>query len=285
VKISAEQLNKHLGLIVIVVAGLVFLAIGLLFAGRVDAARSEFKASQAELKTRQSEIWRLAKIELGQLEISLAQSKLRFLGAERQTIFIKEVTELAKSYDVSIVSISPGNRVEAGGEDELSAIFDRVPLEMKLEGLYGDVGAFLSGLSELEYGIVRIKRVEMVKHASKEQQVSCNVSADLLAKKVSIKNILQESIARDAPVERSAGLSRFNGVERNPFTLVVKAGASELALEGIIYDPKAPLVLIGGEVKRVGDRVGDSEVAEILPDSVLFYQGSSKRELRVRLER
>lgn len=77
-----------------------------------------------------------------------------------------------------------------------------------------------------------------------------------------------------------------SGNRRDPFIPLVGANAvtanmgfdkDALPIEGIIYDPKeGSYALIGGEIYREGDRVGNAIVMQILPKKILLLQESKE---------
>lgn len=72
---------------------------------------------------------------------------------------------------------------------------------------------------------------------------------------------------------------------RDPFSgKVYSGGASgpiDLELQGISWDEKKPQALIGGEIVKEGDTLGNSKVIKINKDSVLLNDGTKDLELKL----
>lgn len=66
---------------------------------------------------------------------------------------------------------------------------------------------------------------------------------------------------------------------RDPFALKAEeaiAGATELILNGIIWDDKRPYAIINGEIVGKGDKMGEITIMEIRKDSVIIDTGAEK---------
>ena len=138
----------------------------------------------------------------------------------------------------------------------------------------------------LEHGIIKVDRFRLEKLQNDSTRLMLSLESSLYVKKVQDQDILAEPISSTVPMERQAGKSRFNAFERNPFTkaLIAAIGTAEsqVNLEGIIYDPAEPMILINGETKGIGDIVHHMKIIEIQPDSVLFEKGSEQVRMRLR---
>ena len=63
------------------------------------------------------------------------------------------------------------------------------------------------------------------------------------------------------------------------------AAASDLKIEGIIYDPpQGSLVLINGEFFKPGEKFGDATVISIFQDHVIFSQTDEEKTIWIREE-
>ena len=265
--------------------GVVCLFLFIFLAKQSDTARENFYKVRKELELYRSGIWRLEKLDLEELNRRLARTTARFPSSEIFATAIGEITELANDYKVSITSITPGQKTEAHHDkDEILSKLERIPVEMRAKGSYESLGTFLSQLSNLEHGVLRIERFRLEKDAADLEYLMLTVAVSVYVKKAPNHEILKEQISVTSPLERRAGQSRFSEITRNPFTKKPVARAqphAELNLEGIIYDPAAPLVLIDGETKAVGDRIKDMKIIEIQPDSVLLEKGNKRIRMRL----
>lgn len=84
-----------------------------------------------------------------------------------------------------------------------------------------------------------------------------------------------------APAERKSKRSNYTAWGRNPFTPGGAASKTALVLNGIMWDEKKPLAIIGSEVLGVGGKIGEYAVTEIKKDSVILNNGTGDLELRL----
>lgn len=284
---SFLRLAVLLGISAVSVFGFIFLA------NRSDAAKQDLSRAQKELELYQAGIWRLKQMDRGDLSRQLAELKARFPSAENLTAFIKGLTDLARSHDLAIVSIVPSEK--ASFQEEKSGVLsglNRVPIEMRLGGTYKGLAAFLSQLSDLKQGVIKAERFRLGKGETSSGNLALSLTVSVCVNKTSGEDILKGPISSASPLQRRGGKSRVKEIARDPFQKAVEAAAvaqptiktGTIGLEGIIYDPAAPLVLIHGETKGVGDLVGEMKILEILPDSVLFQRGREQVRVRLREE-
>lgn len=66
----------------------------------------------------------------------------------------------------------------------------------------------------------------------------------------------------------------------SPARAFVESKNEEVVLQGILWDPRAPTVILNNCVMGVGDRTGRWEVREIRKDQVILSDGVSTRTLR-----
>ena len=84
-----------------------------------------------------------------------------------------------------------------------------------------------------------------------------------------------------APVEFDWGADPFEktpGFQQIDPALAATAGI-QMKLEAVIYDPKEPMAVVGGQPVGVGDEIGDKKVAVIGPNYVILEGQGSKLEL------
>ncbi|OGX04616.1 MAG: hypothetical protein A3G87_08235 [Omnitrophica bacterium RIFCSPLOWO2_12_FULL_50_11] len=277
-------LNRHyIPLTVTGVIGVLSLALTILLALRVDRAKDEFAQVEKQLARYRSEVWHLEKINRSQLNEKLTKERLRFPAGENAAVLIGEVNEAAKRHGVTIVSMNPKQKVpHLEEEKEVLSSLDRVPIDMTVTGTYEALAMFLSEFDHLEHGLVRVEKFSLAPTKPNEPELNLTLTAELFVKKESEQDVFASEAKLKAPVERIAHKSRSPEVGRNPFVGKDIRPVIPLAIEGIIYDPEAPMVLVDGDVKKVGDRVHDAVIVEILPDSVLFQR--DQEQIRVRLQ-
>ncbi len=285
--IAVRFSKRFIPLIVLFGLSIFFVFLFSFLAKRSDVARTKFYKAQKELELYRTGIWHLEKLNPDELNHQLERMEGRFPSTENLAVLIEELTHVANNYNLSISSITPSEKVEAREENNtVLESLSRVPVEIRLDGNYEDLGSFLSQLSTLEHGVIRVEHFRMEKVQNDPTRLSLSLEASLYVKKSSDQNILVEPISSNVPLERQAGRSRFNAIDRNPFTRALVASVptaeAQINLEGIIYDPAEPLVLINGETKRIGDLVHHMKIIDIQPDSVLFEKGSEQVRMRLR---
>lgn len=278
--------QRFLSLVLIVVFGIVSVVLFVFFARRSDAARADFYQVQRELDQYRSGIWRLQKLDPKQLEWQLASMNARFPSAEQMSVLIGEITELAKEFDISITSITPSEKVETREESSgLLARLSRIPIEMRLHGKYEQIARFLSQLSALDHGVMRVERFHVEKESAEDSSpLLLSLTGSVFVRRTADQEILKEELPATSLLERQAGRSRFAKIERNPFTKAAVQAEVEvpITLQGILYDPVQPIALINGETKGIGEVVGGMKVLEIHPDHVVFDKQGEKIKMRLR---
>lgn len=93
----------------------------------------------------------------------------------------------------------------------------------------------------------------------------------------------QQGAAGDVvAVKRRAKRSRFKVWNRNPFVSgSTGAAATELALNGIIWNKVKPKAMIGDAIVVKGDVVGGNRVVDIQPNKVILNDGTKEFELKM----
>ncbi|MFA5038510.1 MAG: hypothetical protein WC732_02385 [Candidatus Omnitrophota bacterium] len=83
--------------------------------------------------------------------------------------------------------------------------------------------------------------------------------------------------------------------KRDPFVPLVSAAGylinlepeeeSALRLEGIMYDPRGEsMAIINGELRKVGEKVGDAVISRIEPAKIVVIKDNQKVEMELRRE-
>ena len=278
--------RRFLSIGMIAIFGIISAAFFIFLARRSDAARADFYQAQHELDLSRKGIWHLEKLDPKQLDWELMSMNARFPSSEQLGVLIGELTDLAKTSDISITSITPSEKVEI--QDESSgflSVLSRVPIEMRLRGKYERIAIFLSQLGALNHGVMKIEHFRLEKEGAEDtSSLLLSLVASVFVRKSPDQKILNEGISMTFPLERQAGQSRFAKIERNPFTkaVVQTEVESPVTLQGIIYDSAQPIALVNGETKSVGEVVNGMKIIEIHPDSVVFEKEGKKIKIRLR---
>ena len=84
------------------------------------------------------------------------------------------------------------------------------------------------------------------------------------------------------PLGRRHKRSQHKVWKRNPFSSGQSSStASELNLNGIIWNKVRPKAMIGDAIVAKGDTVGENKVIDILPDRVILNDGTKDFELQM----
>ena len=252
-------------------------------ASRVDQAREEFYDVQKKLELYRAEIWDMGTLDREQLQIERAQLNARFSNPDDLAPLIGELTELAKTLEISLDSLVP-REVQEGIQDLglKSVPLDRVPIELKVKGTYQALSGFMKSLTELHSGVVYIEDFKLNRGEKAEGPLTCSINVYVFIRKSPDQDVLSGSFEVEEAKQGEKVQSRFSDIQRDPFQRVQRFSVREFRLEGIIYDPAAPLALIDGEVKQVGDRVQGAVIREIKPDSVVFEKGTQRVNVRLK---
>ncbi len=269
---------------IVIVLGVSCLFLFIFLAHQSDQARADFYHLQNELESYRKSIWHLEKLDPQQLEWQLVKMNTRFLSPDQLGTLIGELTELAKTCNISITSISPSEKVESrSSENKLLSRLSRIPIEMKLRGRYEHIAEFLSRLNSLENGIMEVDRFSLESEKPDDSSLILSLVASVYVKNSAEQKILEEEVA-EAPFERLAEKSRFQKIERDPFTKTVIQVKTEIpiTLQGILYDSKQPIALVNGEARGVGEIVNDMKIIEINSDNVVLEKDGQKTKLQLR---
>ncbi len=275
---------RYFSIGLILVCGVLATSLFLFLAKKSDTARKNFYKIQEDLESYRKGIWRLQKMDPKQLEWQLASINSRFVTADQLGIVIGELTELAKTSDISIKSISPSEKEEVhDSTDPVLSLLDRVSIEINLVGKYEKLAQFLTQLSSLQNAVMRVERFRLSKEEEASGSLQLSVAAWVYVRKSTNQKIFEAEIAK-APMERKAGKSQYSSIDRDPFTKApIRTGkAAPAALQGILYDSQKPLALVNGETKGIGEMVNDMKIVEINPDGIVLEKDGQKTKMQLR---
>lgn len=288
--VKVEQLKKFIPLAILVFVGVLSVIGFLMLAKNLDFVRNQFYEVQKELELYRSGVWRLNRMDFDQLNQELAALHERFPSSEKIGAIIGELSEKAKEHQIEIEAITPGQKtqiqeVKSGSLDPL----ETVPVQMQLNGTYENIAAFLASFDDLKSNVATVQNFQLASGGQKQDSgMKVPVTASLFVKKNQKKDLFKEPVAEERPAARQAGKSRLESFGQNPFVKSVpiaqKASGVDINLEGIIYDPKEPIVLINGEARRTGDEVGNTKIVSIFPDHVVFERNGQQFEQRLSSE-
>lgn len=278
---SKKQIISFSALLVFSVA---CVSIFSLFAKRLDEAKFGYFNLQKELELERIGIWHLEKLDRKALDRELEMLQARFPSHDNLATLIGEITELAKKHKMTVASLVPREIAEIQEEkkEKLEAL-SRIPMELRLAGSFVDFAGFLADLSTLPHGIITVDQYRLEKQSGESTLLNLTLTLSVYARKTKEENILEQKFSLDMPIQRKAGMSRSKGIARDPFNQKIVPVEEEavINLEGIIYDPVQPIVLIGGETRKVGDVVAGMTIAEIHPEYVVFKKDGEQTVVRL----
>ena len=251
---------------------------------QLNIANQNFLMRRENVKVYREAIWKLKDINIEILNQERGTVNKRFPSADKLSLVIKELSGKAKDSNIKLSAITPAEKADVPeSEKPLLSEFNRVRLNMKLEGSYENLAVFLTHISHLESGIIKtdnFRLEQVVSTVANSSDLELSLEADLYVRKTIDQDLFRDVVIDESLLkDMNAGVSRYEKYLRNPFVEEVVEAAPTIAVEGIIYDPAQPIVLINGDMKHVGDQIGDAKILEIRPDRVLFERGDEKFEI------
>lgn len=246
---------------------------------RIENARVRFYESQEQLAFRRGEIWRLTKVDYAELEKQLIEEMVRYPLPEQINMLLGEIADAAKVMNISLNSIAPRELVtDTEGAGRYEARFNRVPIDMRVQGCYEELARFIFQLKRLQHGVLRVDQFEMSQAGSGGALLNMALSAKWYVKKHADEPVLDSTLVAESMKVGESRRSRFDAYGRNPFQKAVKSDRG-IYVQGIIFDPPSLLALVNGELRRIGDRVGNMSIVEIKSESVIFSQDGKRIEI------
>lgn len=284
---SIKKIKIPIPILIIGFLGLMCLGIFVWMVKNVEAAKQEYYSAREMLQLYRNEIWHLQNIDREKLDHRLQEELKRFPSANEITDVADQISEFGKLSGVKLSLISPKEPQAANSDDPVTAMFLHVPIDVQLSGSYENIAHFLSSLKMLSKGVLTVDHFEMTPTVAGKSDISLALTLNAYVKKTSDQQILTEkSIAVSTVHEPSK--SRASTIQRNPFLQADEKSGFAVSVEGIIYDPKNPMVLIAGDVKRLGDQVDGLTIVEIRRDAVILAvndKSGRKIELKPGLRR
>ncbi len=275
--------KKWASLVIIIPVGLMCITVILVIVFRLGKAQKNYFSLRKDLKISREAIWNIRNVEIQRLNQEIILTYNRFPAADKLLLVIKEISETAKNDNVKMVSISPGQQTDVEDTDKpLLSGLNRIQINMRLEGPYENLASFLTHLSRLDSGVIKINSFRFDKMSASASNLTAALEANVYVRKTNDQDLFQTALEGELAPAKSQGVSRFQAYLRNPFSeeaIVSKVSQAALSLEGIIYDPAEPIALINGEARRIGDQVGDVKILDIQRNRVLFQRGSEEFEL------
>jgi len=253
-------------------------------AAKVDTAKRLYNEGRTELDLHRSEIWSFGGRNRVQIGKELAALRARFDSSQNLSVLVGEMTETVRRLDLTVTQIAPREKTSCGsGEDTLLSHFDCIPMELSLTGPYEKLGRFLSALGWLERGVVSVQRVRLNQAGTGQDLLNLSLLAHIYVRKEGKMEAVEEKDLQELLSAGEPRRSRFHRFGETPFLERPEPGSKKLVnLEGIIFDAKAPLALIDGEVKKVGDTVNGMQIVEIKPDRIALEGGGERLSVELR---
>ncbi len=277
--------KKITSLAVIIGVGVVCVVSVLIATHRLGTAKKEYASLYQKLQDYRETIWKVKDVQIVEVDQELRRLNQRFSTQDQLSLMIKEISDTARTYNVKVKGITPAEKGNVGeSEPELASFLNRIRLDMRLEGSFANLAAFLTDLGALNNGLIRTSNFRLLKSASGSSDLDLILQAYLYIRSQPDQDLLKEiSLSPSSFTIPQTAVSRFQDYHRNPFVqeIIVGPQKAQLSLEGIIYDPAQPIALINGEAKKVGDQVDNAKILEIHRSYVVLQRENEQIEIRL----
>ncbi len=178
---------------------------------------------------------------------------------------LTELTQQAKN--LKLVSI----RQKIESNDEYSKIF----MELKFNAHYKSTVNFIRAIETISpFLVIEELEISEPKGSPLIGGIPTRIVLSSLLGDISTAEMLKAKKAKEAlPIPRDIFASKAR-----PVSEIHKV---DLTLEGITYNLDSPTAIINGEVARVGSKIGNFSVKEILPDKVILTNGIQDHHLEI----
>ncbi len=277
---DAREFAPTKKIVLIVGAGLVAIVFLFVLVFREETVKQQYYSAQDRLRLYRSDVWHIGKLDETTLQKQLEDQISRFPAKEELASLIQELNDVGKQNNITIDALSPK---DSAGVEDLAKTggveLEKMPFDMRVHGTFQDLSNFVSTLTHLDHGILKIERFDLNPKEAKSQDLGLQLQCMVYLKKAKNVSLFsrEEKDVETRPLMPKTR-SRFNDIGRNPFSLVDQKQKSKTSLEGIIYDPVKPLAVIGGDIKRLGDQVDGATILEIKQNSVLFEKEGKRFE-------
>jgi Tfp pilus assembly protein PilO len=280
--INLENLKPYRKLTIMVITAVVGLSTVLFFARRVDGAKIQFQLTRQLIDEYRSVVWQLGTINQRSLDRDFSALKKRFSARENISFLIGELTDLAHRHDLEVNSIKPQTgQIEGKADSGVLSVLDRFPIEASVEGEYENLALFLNNLSRLDNGVLEVMQFSLRLTEGHSKRLDLSFTVRAYTRNSSGEDIFQKGLSQWTERKMLTYKSRFDAVGRNPFIRVERLRDQAFVIEGILFDENAPVVLMNGEFKSVGDVINGATILEIQQSAVVI--GKGKEKIRVRL--
>lgn len=158
-----------------------------------------------------------------------------------------------------------------------------IPIEIALRSGFENAVDFMDGLASLRNGVLGIEHFEMASSQADGELISVRLFSHLYVKRSADEQIFHSELKPKMQISSVRSSSRFKDYGRNVFSKS-KQERSLFNVQGIIFDPKNPLVLINGELKHTGEEINGFRVVNIFQDMVVLEGNGKRREFRIKTE-
>lgn len=219
-------------------------------AAKLEEARTQDKAQQKEFSDLQK--------NYGDTVKKIASYEERIPSADSMTLLLGEITRRSEGLSMDFESIRQNIDREKEG-------YLKLKLDMKFAGPYSSVVNYLNRIENIsDYLTVSSVGISQTKEGTPHSKISMELSMLLLEKGIDLT--VKEKEPPPAPLV----------LKLDPFTskrVENKDKSKDFKLSGITQAGKDSTAIINDEVVRVGAKLGEWQVIQILPDAVVLSNG------------
>ena len=278
-----DQTNRALSLGIILGIGIAALSILLVMTSRVEGARQQFYTLQDQLRLFRTEVWHIEKLDEATLAKEFEGQIKRFAVKDELGSLIQELGHIAERTGVTVDALHPK---DSSGVENFSKVgvmsLEKIPIEMQVHGTFGALANFTSSLAHLDLGLIKAERFQIDSKDETAGDLKLVLTGILYLKKSKDDTFFtggKETLSFEGAKPKPR--SRFQDMGRNPFSTATQSEKAGIVVEGVIYDPAAPLAIISGRVHAVGDQINGVKILEIKRGSVVFEKNGVRSEVSI----
>ncbi|MCD6093549.1 MAG: type 4a pilus biogenesis protein PilO [Candidatus Omnitrophica bacterium] len=199
------------------------------------------------------------KVEFKKMEEHIKEMERTLPGRGQTTQFLKELTREASGLNIELTSIR--QKVERYGD------YSRLFVELKFNASYGDIVNYIRNLESIS-PYLAVEKMEVSEPKKMEEKSTVQLALSVLLGEA----YLPESF-KAPPEGPPVKVSRDIFISSRGPVSSAKIQVSELKLMGVTWRGERSTAIINNEVVRVGDKVGNLRVKQILLESVTLTDG------------
>lgn len=263
---TRRQKALIIGLALVVVANLYIQLIHKPTSRRLKAYRVQLQKTMGKIEELKSKLPDLAKqrshIETLSVEFKMVQDQIKEMeetlpSRGHTTQLLGELTRQASGLDIDFVSI----RQKIDRHEDYSRLF----VELKFNAPYKDMANYVRRLEAISPYLI-VEEIDVSEPKEVGKAIAVRLALSTLLGEVYVPEALKAP-SEITPVKVDRDIF---APSKKPLSKVRKA---ELKLMGVTWRGDRSTAIINNEVVRMGEKVDDLEVKQILPESVILTDG------------